>query len=92
MNKILKSLLQVGESVAVTAVPGAAAVDAGVKALIRHDSSGALDVASGAIQVIEGIKEVDIADEQMFRSGVAMLEQGFKLVHDSLKHKDGTPV
>jgi hypothetical protein len=93
MNPILKTVLQVGESIAVQAVPGARLVDAGAHAIFDKTDrdGGVLNVAEGAIQVVESIKEADIADEVMFKDGVADLEAGFKKIHDSLKHKDGTP-
>lgn len=88
MNNILKAVLQVGEAVAIQAVPGAKLVDAAVHGIVDHSKSpedGILDAAEGAIQVIEGIKGTDIADEVKFRAGIATLEAGFKLVKDSLK-------
>lgn len=88
MNNILKAILQVGEAVAVKAVPGASLVDSAVHGIVDHSTSvddSILDAAEGAIQVIEGIKGADIADEVKFRAGIATLEAGFKLVKESLK-------
>ncbi len=88
MNKILKNMLQVAEAIAVNSVPGGQVVDTAVHNIVEHKGdkdSNILDAAEGAIQVIEGIKGTDIADEVKFRAGCATLEAGFKLVRESLK-------
>lgn len=86
MNKKLKAFLMVAEAVAVKSTPGAQAVDSGVRAILHHDvEAGTLDVAEGAIKVIENFKEDDIADEAMFRDGVEDLEHAFSKIKKSLK-------
>lgn len=92
MNKILKGILMVGEAVAVQTVPGAQAVDSGVRAIVSGNrDEGILDTAEGAIKLIENFKEADIADEQLFRAGVADLEAGFHKIKNSLKHVEPAP-
>lgn len=86
MNAILKAILMTAETVAVTAIPGAQAVDSGIRAIVKGDrATGILDAAEGSIKVIEAFKEADIADEVLFRSGVADLESGVLKVKQSLK-------
>lgn len=88
MNAILKNILQVAEVVAASSVPGGQVVDKAIHGIVEHKGStdeNILDAAEGAIQVIEGIKGTDIADEVKFRAGVATLEAGFKLVRESLR-------
>lgn len=88
MNKILKSILQISEAIAVKAVPGAAPIDALAHDIIAHKGvtdAGIVDAAEGAILAVENIKGTDIADEAKFRAAVAMLEAGFHMMKDSLK-------
>lgn len=87
MNDALKNILKVAEAVAAASVPGGQIVDSAVHGIVAsHGKSDVayLDAAEGAIQVIEGIKGEDIADEVQFRAGVATLEAGFKLIRGSL--------
>jgi len=91
MNAILKGILLTAETVAVKSIPGADAVDSGVRAVVAHNvPSGILDAAEGAIKVIEAFKEADIADETLFRAGVLDLESGVDKIKRALKSTSPT--
>lgn len=96
MNSKLAAILKIGEAVAVAVVPGAKVVDDLAHSLHDHQKVDVLgelpELSKAVIQIVESVGDHDVADEAMFHDGVAKLEEGFKLVHDSLKHKDGTPV
>lgn len=97
MNDRLKNILKIVESVAAASVPGGQMVDGAVHQIIASkgkSDSGYLDAAQGAIQVVEEIDGEDIADEMQFRTGVAMVEAGIKMIRGALKSgrpSDGTP-
>lgn len=90
MNKIVKVILETAREVGEKTIPGGSLVGKGIEAIVRKDDGvpaqdGALDIAEGAIQAIEGFKGADIANEAQFRAGVILLEQGFAMVKASLK-------
>lgn len=94
MNKILKTLLSVGEAVATSTIPGAQVIDTVVRDIVTKKpgvENEIPDLSKAVIDAVEQLGSHDIADAQKFHDGVAMLESGFKLVADSLKHKDGQP-
>lgn len=89
MKPIVKTILKVAEGVATATIPGAGMVDAAVHGIAdksKPKDEAVLDIAQGAIQAVEAIKEAEIADEVQFRAGIATLEAGFKLVRASLRH------
>jgi hypothetical protein len=89
MNQILKNVLHVAEEVAVKAVPGAGLVDSGVHAIIDHRvEAGVITVATGAVELINQVKGVDIADSDLFNTGLSEMASGLAKVKRSLKVTD----
>lgn len=89
MNQILKNVLLVAEDIAKKSVPGAGLVDDGIHAIVDHKvQSGAISVAVGAVQLIENIKGVDIADSVLFNTGLSEMAAGLSKIRASLKVTD----
>lgn len=90
-SDVFKVIGKVAEQVAVGFVPGGAMIDKGIHVAIDEHKSktervdGVLDAAQGAIQAIEAIDGVEIADEIGFRAGCGLVEQGLQMIHGSLR-------
>lgn len=97
---VFKKIMGIAEAVAVQAVPGAKLADAGVRSVVdairKKDEAGVWEgienAIEGGIEAAESIKGAEIADQQMFRAGVALLHQaettakmGEALIAKSLK-------
>lgn len=92
MNAKLKTILQVAEAVGVVAFPPAAgAVKVAHSIINKHgkpDGDDLAEASEAALDVIEGIKGTDVADQVGFRAGVMMVRAGFQQIGASLKHDD----
>lgn len=93
MNKILKQILLTAEGVAETEtsqrIPGASLIIGGVHKLVDKDAGnnlGAiLDLESGIIQAVNGLKQEEVIDPVALNTGIGELTAGFAHIRGAIK-------